>query len=352
METSAYFLNDYSLYLHNSLRVNALAKRFVRITDVAQLQALIHARAWGDLPTYVLGEGSNTLFIGDYSGLILNNAIKGMEITQHDADTAMVTLGAGERWHDVVTFAVDQGLYGIENLALIPGTVGAAPIQNIGAYGVELKDVFFSLDAVDLQTGASVKFDRDACRFGYRDSVFKHEAKDRYCITQVQLVLSKHPRFQLDYYALQEKLADMDPSQLSLQSVSQAVIEIRRSKLPDPQSIPNAGSFFKNPVVSRDQFERLAQENPGLPCFPYRADQVKLPAAWLIEQCGWKGRRLGHVGVHDQQALVLVNHSGGDGEALLALAQAIQADVLARFAIELVPEVRIVRSERNENKAK
>lgn len=294
------------------------------------------------LPWMVLGGGSNVLFVQDFPGLVVRNALMGKRITSEEGQEAVVQVGAGEPWHDLVLWCVAQGLGGLENLSLIPGTVGAAPIQNIGAYGVELKDVFHQLEALDTHTGECLLFDAAACRFGYRDSVFKH-SPGRFVITRVWLRLARAPhRLHLGYGAIRDTLAAMQVSEPSIQDVSEAVMAIRRSKLPDPAVLGNAGSFFKNPEMPQAQFAALQAAHPRIVAFPLPDGQVKVPAGWLIEQCGWKGRSVGRVGCYEQQALVLVNHGGATGQEVQALVHDIIDSVQERFGVVLVPEVNMV----------
>jgi UDP-N-acetylmuramate dehydrogenase len=266
----------------------------------------------------------------------------GKEVVKEDANHVWVKIGAGESWHDLVMWAIDNGWGGIENLALIPGSVGAAPMQNIGAYGVEIKETFDRLEAYRLADGKVEVFDNLACRFGYRESVFKHEVKGQYIITSVTLKLSKNPIFHLEYGAIQDTMVDMGVAEASLRAVAEAVMHIRRSKLPDPAVIGNAGSFFKNPELDHDHFVWIEAAHPYLPHYPAANGLTKIPAAWMIEQSGWKGYREGNFGVHDRQALVLVNHGGAAGADIWNLAMRIQADVEAKFGVKLMPEVNVV----------
>lgn len=333
---------NYQLNAQHSFALAAVAAYFVCVDSVAQVKALISTDIWQQNPHYLLGEGSNTLFVKDFNGVVVKNDFKGIEIHECDHDSVILTVGAGENWHQLVEFCIQHDFYGIENLSLIPGSVGAAPIQNIGAYGVELKQVFDSLEAIELNTGQSRTFDLAACQFGYRDSVFKHSLQGKYLITSVNLKLSKKPSFNTSYGAVQQQLDERGVKQLSLRAVSDAVIAIRQSKLPDPKKIANAGSFFKNPIISNRQYQDMLQQYPAMPSYMLDQDSVKIPAAWLIEQVGWKGKRVGNVGVHDKQALVLVNYGDATGPEILALADAIQQDVGNTFGIVLQPEVHFV----------
>lgn len=290
----------------------------------------------------VLGGGSNILFTRNWLGLIAHMAIPGIEIIGEDSDHVQVAVGAGENWHSLVIWAVDQGYGGIENLSLIPGTVGAAPMQNIGAYGVEIKDVFHSLEALELKTGKVVRFYREDCLFGYRTSLFKTEQKGNYIITRVFFTLNKNHSLNTSYGAIEETLGEKGIDNPTIKDVSDAVISIRQSKLPDPAVIGNAGSFFKNPVVEKAHYEALEALHPEIPHYKISEKEEKIPAGWLIEQCGWKGHRNGEIGVHDKQALVLVNHGLGKGIDIRKLAMEIMRSVKDEFQIELEPEVNMV----------
>ncbi|MCB1669885.1 MAG: UDP-N-acetylmuramate dehydrogenase [Gammaproteobacteria bacterium] len=337
---------DFDLTPCNTFAVASRARAFCTVREQADLlQALAYA-VEQDLPLLVLGGGSNVLFIDDYPGLVVHMAMPGIERLEQDDNRVLLQVGAGENWHNLVMWCLRKGFYGIENLALIPGTVGAAPIQNIGAYGVELATVFACLTALEANSGEFWTFQRDDCQFGYRDSVFKHGRPGELIITTVTLQLSLAPVPVTDYRTLHEELerrhGDSVPSP---QQVADAVIAIRQSKLPDPARLPNCGSFFKNPVIDQATFQTLSARYDRIPVFPVpdQPGQIKIPAAWLLDQAGWKGRRQGAAGVHREQAVVLVNHGGASGAELLALARDMQAAVLDRFGIALEPEVRIVQ---------
>lgn len=333
---------DIDLRTFNTFGIPVKTEFFASIQSLIEIQTLLQNPEWNQTPKFILGGGSNILFTKDFSGLIIKNEIMGIEILKEDDELTWLKIGAGENWHDLVMFCIDNGLSGIENLSLIPGKVGAAPIQNIGAYGVELKEVFHQLEAINLKTGGVHSFNKNQCEFGYRESIFKTRLKNQYMITNIILRLNKKPQFNLSYGALQNALNKA--TCLTLKSISEAVIQIRRSKLPDPKIIGNAGSFFKNPIISSDQFTFL--QNNFVDNIPHFAtdstDFVKISAGWLIEQCGWKGKRFGEVGVYDKQALVLVNYGLGTGTAVLELAQQIQESVFKRFGIQLTPEVNII----------
>ena len=290
----------------------------------------------------ILGGGSNVLFTRNFLGMVLKMEISGIDIVEDAEDSVLVSFGAGENWHQCVLWAVENNYGGIENLSLIPGTIGAAPMQNIGAYGVEVKEVFHSLEAYEVKTGKIVRFFNEDCKFGYRYSVFKGPQRDKYIITKVNLRLSKKPVYNISYGAIKETLDEMGVEELSLKAISQAVINIRQSKLPDPAQIGNAGSFFKNPVVENSYFDSLRAAFEEIPGYRLDEEYTKVPAAWLIDQCGWKGKRKGNIGVHDKQALVLVNHGEGKGKDLVELSEEIQKSVQGTFGIQLETEVNII----------
>jgi UDP-N-acetylmuramate dehydrogenase len=328
---------DICLKKHNTLALPARAEYFCRIDNLDDLYRAIDYAKQQQLVLIPLGEGSNLVLADDMQGLVVDINLKGIQIQDSGADRVQVSLAAGENWHHTVEVCLRQGLYGLENLALIPGRVGAAPIQNIGAYGVELSDVFISLSAIEIATGKLVQFNAQDCQFAYRSSVFKQGARDQYIIVSLSLELSKTPCINVEYPALKAALEGSDPSP---EAVFEAVCRIRQEKLPDPAEIPNVGSFFKNPVITEAARGQLLSKYPSMPSYPQSGGLSKIPAAWLIEQCGYKGRRQGNVGVHDKQALVLVNFQGEGGE-LLALARNIQTDVKTKFGIDLVVEPRI-----------
>ena len=327
-----------SLQALNTFGLPARAAWFAAIETLAQLTTLIAWPEWQRLQRFVLGGGSNLVLAGDFDGLVLHVCLPGRELIAEDAAAWFVRAGAGENWHDFVSWTLERGWPGLENLALIPGTVGAAPVQNIGAYGLEMAERFHGLEAVDLETGATVVMDHAACRFGYRDSVFKREAAGRYLITAVTFRLPKRWRPIIGYADVARELAMRGIAQPNARAVADAVIAIRSRKLPDPARIGNAGSFFKNPRIDAKTFQNLVARYPDLPHYPQPDGTVKLAAGWLIERCGWKGRGFGPAGVYENQALVLVNRGGARGEDVLRLARAIQASVRATFGVELEPE--------------
>ena len=337
-----------SLRPYNTFGLDVRARYFARFASADELRQLLVRPEVQTADKLILGGGSNLLFTQDFAGVVLKNEIRGLEIiAENDTDgTALVRAGAGESWHGLVEYALAQNLSGLENLSLIPGTVGASPLQNIGAYGAELRDTFVSLEAVEISTGHSRRFLAAECGFGYRESVFKNVLKGQYVVTAVTFELHRQARPNVRYGAITDTLAELGiAGEPTPQQVSRAVVHIRRSKLPDPAEIGNAGSFFKNPELSQAAFDRLQSQYPDLPGYPVPGG-VKVPAGWLIERAGWKGLRrgpgAGTHGVHARQALVLVNHGGATGSEIWALANEIIAAVRQQFAVELHPEVNIL----------
>ncbi|HZV64712.1 MAG TPA: UDP-N-acetylmuramate dehydrogenase [Telluria sp.] len=330
--------HDFPLQSLNSFGIAARARRYLRIERVAQLAAALADPALAALPRLLLGGGSNILLTGDVEGLVLHMALAGRELLGRDGERVLVRAAAGEHWHGFVQWTLAQGLGGLENLSLIPGTVGAAPIQNIGAYGTEIKDVFHALTVFDPATGALRTMDAAACRFAYRDSVFKHADGAGLVIVDVSFALPRAWQPNLRYAELAQALAEAGLAAPTAQQVSDMVVAIRRRKLPDPAVIGNAGSFFKNPVVTAAQCARLLAAHPGLVHHAQPDGSEKLAAGWLIDQCGWKGRSMGAAGVYPKQALVLVNNGGASGAEIVRLARAIQADVAARYGVTLDTE--------------
>ena len=334
-------LENQDLKSRNTLAIAARAEYFCSVYSVEELQeAAAHARKQ-QLDITVLGGGSNVVFARDISGLVIHIAIPGVRLLSEEGPEQIIDVGAGENWHQLVEYSLKQGWYGLENLALIPGQVGAAPIQNIGAYGVELKDVFSSLEAVDLHTGEVLTMSAGDCEFGYRDSVFKRQHRDQFAITSLELKLSKNADLTLNYPELKSAVESFE-GELTPVKVAETVCRIRSNKLPDPLTLPNAGSFFKNPVVSADNAAQLRQQFPGIISYIQADGSEKLAAGWLIDQCGWKGKRQGKVGVHEKQALVLVNY-GASGNELLALADNIAESVKSRYGVLLEIEPRVYR---------
>ncbi len=330
-----------SLKPFTTFGIDKKAKFFTTVTTLDELKSALLLVKEKQLPVFILGGGSNILLTRDIEGLVIKLEIKGINLVKEDEDQLWVEVGAGEMWHELVMHSIAKDWAGLENLSLIPGTVGASPMQNIGAYGVEIKDVFDSLMAMNRETLEMQFFDAEACRFGYRESVFKQTFKDQFVITSVTFRLSKTPNFHLEYGAIREVLAANGIDQPSIRAISDAVIQIRQSKLPDPKEIGNAGSFFKNPTIPNAQFDELKASYPSIPGYP-SAEGVKVAAGWLIEQTGWKGKRIGEVGVHAKQALVLVNYGGGSGEEIKKLSEQIQASVYDKFGVQLQAEVNFI----------
>jgi UDP-N-acetylmuramate dehydrogenase len=329
-------LSDYSLLAHNTFGFDVRAKYAVRLTEEAQIPALARDARLSGLPQLVLGGGSNVVLTRNFDGVALLVALRGRRVINEDSEAVLVEAGAGENWHDFVAWTLSQGLPGLENLALIPGTVGAAPIQNIGAYGLEMGERFERLRAIEVSTGETREFDRDTCAFGYRDSFFKREGRGRFVIVSVTFRLPKAWTPRADYADIARVLEASGAN--NPQAIFDAVVAVRQAKLPDWRVLGNAGSFFKNPVISATAFDALKALEPDLVSYKQHDGQFKLAAGWLIDQCGWKGRSIGAAAVHDRQALVLVNRGGASGAQILELAAAIKRDVHARFAVELEAE--------------
>jgi UDP-N-acetylmuramate dehydrogenase len=327
---------------HNTFGLPALAQTLVRVASDADVRRVVDHPEYGRAPKFILGGGSNVVLTKDVAAVVLKVEVAGRRLVAETADAWIVEAGAGETWHDVVAWTLAQELPGLENLALIPGTVGAAPVQNIGAYGVELADRFESLDGVDLVTGRNVTLDRAMCHFGYRDSVFKHAdfggLAGKTVITRVRFRLPKPWQPVLGYLDLERKMAETGIAKPDARTVFDWVCTIRRAKLPDPATIGNAGSFFKNPVVSAEQCRDIIGRDPEIVHYPLPDGSVKLAAGWLIDACGWKGKSVGRAGVYEKQALVLVNRGGASGAEVVTLARAIQESVYGRFGIRLEPE--------------
>ncbi len=338
---SGWPLAGFDLARANTLALPGHAALYAEITSADQLARFVSERSPGSLRRFVLGGGSNLVLSGDFDGLVLHMAIGGHELAGEDDEAWYVRAGAGESWHDFVGWTLTQGWPGLENLSLIPGTVGAAPIQNIGAYGLEVAERFHSLTACDMDSGEFVRFDRAACRFGYRDSVFKQEGwhlDGRFVITDVTFLLPKAWQALAGYAEIAAELAAQSIASADARQIAAAVVAVRRRKLPDPAQIPNAGSFFHNPVVDVATAGRLRAAYPALPCYPQADGRCKLAAGWLIEQAGWKGKALGPVSMYEKQALVMINRGGATGADVRALMQAVQRDVMDKFAVALTPE--------------
>lgn len=329
-----------SLRPYNTFSIDAKARYFSTFSNEDELYEL--STHDSRLTTFILGGGSNILFTKDFEGLVLKNEVKGIEVVHEDPEYVYVKAGAGENWHQFVLHSIAHNWAGIENLSLIPGNMGAAPIQNIGAYGVELDDVFLSLEAFHLYDKKLYTFTRADCEFSYRDSIFKSKYKSEFAILSVTLQLKKHPVYHTSYGAINEELEKMGVKELSIKAISQAVINIRSSKLPDPKEIPNAGSFFKNPEVSITKHEELKSKFPDIVAYPLTKLAVKLAAAWMIEQCGWKGYRKSDAGCHAKQALVLVNYGNATGKEIFDLGEEILQSVNKKFGVLLEREVNIL----------
>lgn len=334
-------LYNCSLLPYNTFGMDVKASRFVEYASVEELRGLWNAEREAVARALHIGGGSNLLFASDYEGLILHSAIKGYTVVKETEEEVEVRVGAGEVWDDFVAYTVANGWYGAENLSLIPGEVGASAVQNIGAYGVEAKDLIVSVDTFGLETGEERRFMREECRYAYRESVFKQKQKGKYAVTFVTYRLKKHPVFHLEYGNIRAEL-EKQGCLVDLENVRRIIIAIRQAKLPDPKVLGNAGSFFMNPVVPKMQFEALLAQYPDMPHYPVDDAHVKIPAGWMIDRCGWKGKRVGHAGVHEKQALVLVNCGGATGKEVMHLAEEIVASVRERFGVTIRPEVNYI----------
>ena len=368
---------NYSLLAHNTFGIDARCSRYIEYASVEEAQQVVASLTDADQPLLILGGGSNLLLTGDYQGTVLHSAIKGIKVLDDlaslplsaedasaslplsaDADSASLSLsaegapaarsladsvflecGSGEVFDDVVAYCVEHGYHGAENLSIIPGEVGASAVQNIGAYGVEAKDIIYKVEAVEIATGKVVVFDNADCQYSYRQSKFKHEWRDKYLVTHVIYRLSKTFVPDLDYGNIRSSLEAKGISSPTASQLREVIIEIRNAKLPDPKVQGNAGSFFMNPIVEKAKYEELAALYPNMPHYTIDAEHEKIPAGWMIDQCGWKGKSLGKAGVHDKQALVLVNRGGAKGEDIVRLCETIQKDVFEKFGIEIHPEV-------------
>lgn len=334
--------SEISLKQFNTFGLDYKAERLIIIRSEEEVVKLVRKSEITSESSLVLGGGSNLLFISDFRGTIIKPELYGISIEAGNNDFAIVKAGAGVNWDNFVEWSVGQGLGGVENLSFIPGSVGASPVQNIGAYGVEVKDAIEKVMAVSLETGETKEYSKEECCFGYRDSIFKRELKKKYIITGVTFKLSKEPRFRMEYGFLEAETAAL--GEISLKNIRRAVIKIRKDKLPDPSETGNAGSFFKNPVVSNQKADELIFNNPLIPVYDEPSGGKKLAAGWLIEQCGWKGKRIGDAGVHHKQALVLVNHGNAKGIDIYNLSEAISKSVYEAFGVELQREVEVIGS--------
>ncbi|WP_100610021.1 UDP-N-acetylmuramate dehydrogenase [Confluentibacter lentus] len=333
--------HNISLKPHNTFGIDAKAKHFVSVTTIDELKKVLELTEYPE--KLILGGGSNMLLTKDQDLLVVHINIKGISVVSEDNDTVLVKANAGENWHEFVLWCINKDFGGIENLSLIPGNVGSAPIQNIGAYGVELKDTFFSCEAMSLETKKIETFTKEDCHFDYRNSIFKQQAKGKYIITSVTFKLSKHNhQLHINYGTILSQLEAMNISNPTIQDISKAVIDIRRQKLPNPKEIGNSGSFFKNPVITKSHYQALLENFNDMPSYAVSDDEVKVPAGWLIEKAGFKGKRFGDYGVHKHQALVLVNYGNAKGEDILKLAELIQKTIKRLFDISIEAEVNIL----------
>lgn len=333
-------IENISLKPFNTFGIQAVADFYISFSSLEQLQEAL--RFSTDQPRLILGGGSNILLCKDFHGVVLHNQMKGIEVVHQDEEFFYVKANAGEVWHEFVLHCIENNYQGIENLSLIPGSVGASPMQNIGAYGIEIKDVFYQLEAYEIATGKVQTFDLAACEFGYRSSVFKTSLKNQYIILNVTFRLRKNPQYNISYGAIQQELEQMGVTELSAKNISDAVIAIRSSKLPNPAEIGNAGSFFKNPVIPISLVEQIQLNYPEIVSYAVDELHVKVAAGWLIEAAGWKGKTLGNYGVHKKQALVLVNYGGAKGNDIYELSQQIIDDIFYKFGITLEREVNII----------
>lgn len=332
---------NYSLKEYNTFGIDVKCRYFVETDSLEELLEFVAKQEWAQQETLVLGGGSNFLFTDDFEGVVIYPTMKGMKVVEEYDDDVYVCVGAGEEWDDFVAWAVEHGYGGVENLSLIPGHVGAAPVQNVGAYGVEAGEVICLVEAIDRKEAKRVVMATEDCQFAYRDSIFKREWKNRFIITRVIFQLTKRPEFRLDYGSVRAEL-EKEKGEITLQRVREAIIRIRRTKLPDVQEWPSAGSFFKNPVVGRSVAEELLSRYPEMPVYPVDDERRKLAAGWMIEQCGWKGKTLGKAGVYEKQALVLINRGGADGTDISRLANEIRKSVFLKFGVWIEPEVYVV----------
>lgn len=331
-----------SLKAYNTFGIDTSARYFTTFSTAEELKELLHSDKVKQLKQLVLGGGSNILLTQNFDGIVLKNEMKGISLVSEDDMHYYVKCNAGEIWHQFVLHCIKNNYAGVENLSLIPGCVGASPMQNIGAYGVEIKDVFHSLEAINVLDGTEKTFTLEECAFGYRESIFKRKEKDNWIITSVTFRLNKRPVLNTAYGAIEEELDKMNLDTITIKDVSQAVIAIRSSKLPNPKEIGNAGSFFKNPVVPIEVYNKIKEHYNNAPCYPINESEVKVPAGWLIESAGWKGKNLGNYGVHAKQALVLVNYGGAHGQQIYDLSSSIIRDIKEKFGIELEREVNII----------
>lgn len=335
-------LTNYPLENYSTFGIDVKANLFVKINSLDDINELLQSKKFIYEPKFILGGGSNILFTKNYDGLICKISIPGISVIEEDDQNVLIEAGAGVLWDDLVSYAIENKYGGIENLILIPGTVGAAPIQNIGAYGQELAETFHSVNGVLVESGETKTFIKDECKFGYRDSIFKNELKNKFIITSVKLRLNKEPQAQLSYQEVINEIENQNVINPTIKDVSQLIAKIRRAKLPDPKEMKNAGSFFKNPIIPLKKYKSISDTYPDLKCYPVDNDNVKIPAAWLIEKCGLKGKREGNVGTYENQPLVIVNYGGATGKDVLDFAAMIRESVDEMFNIFLEFEVNVI----------
>ena len=335
-------IENYPLLKLNTFGVDVKAKYFTSINTINELIELTKTNVFKDLELLILGGGSNILFTKDFDGLVILNNIKGKEIIDQNQQSIFLKIGAGENWHQLVMYCVDNGWGGIENLSLIPGNTGTAPMQNIGAYGVEIKETFIELEALEISSGKIVKFNNSDCEFGYRESVFKNKMKNQYIILNITLELKKNPVLNINYGDVKAILESQNIKNPGIKEVSNAIISIRQSKLPDPKKIGNSGSFFKNPIVSLNQLELIKKKYPNIVNYEINENEFKIAAGWLIERAGWKGKKFNNYGIHEKQALVLVNYGLANGMEIFELSEKIILDIKDKFGITLEREVNII----------
>ena len=335
-------IENYPLLKLNTFGVDVKAKYFTSINTINELIEVTKTNVFKDLELLILGGGSNILFTKDFDGLVILNNIKGKEIIDQNQQSIFLKIGAGENWHQLVMYCVDNGWGGIENLSLIPGNTGTAPMQNIGAYGVEIKETFIELEALEISSGKIVKFNNSDCEFGYRESVFKNKMKNQYIILNITLELKKNPVLNINYGDVKAILESQNIKNPAIKEVSNAIISIRQSKLPDPKKIGNSGSFFKNPIVSLNQLQLIKKKHPNVVNYEINENEFKIAAGWLIERAGWKGKKFNNYGVHEKQALVLVNYGLANGMKIFELSEKIILDIKDKFGIILEREVNII----------
>ena len=335
-------LENYPLEKLNTFGINVRSKYLVEVSSTDEILEIIQSEKFKNLKKLVLGGGSNVLFTKDYNGLIILNKIKGKKVTYQDSHSVKLLIGAGENWHKLVMYTVENGWGGIENLSLIPGNTGTAPMQNIGAYGVEIKDTFVELEALEISSGKIEKFNKEKCKFGYRESIFKNENKNKYIILNVTLKLNKNPKLNVNYGEIKNDLKNNNIQSPTIKDVSEAIISIRKRKLPDPKKIGNSGSFFKNPVVDLNKLKKLQKKYPNIVNYPINKNEFKIAAGWMIEKAGWKGKTINNYGVHKNQSLVLVNYGDAKGIEIYDLSKKIIVDIEEKFGISLVREVNII----------